>query len=333
VLSRASRALKDAAPSPAAAAATPGNGGRELPPDRRAQLPETVVKPDIGVWTRVANLWRSRDLLVYLVRKELKVKYKDSVLGFLWSMLNPAVMLVVYYFVFQVVLKNHIPLFAIFLMCGLLVWNLFSTAVPSATTAIVANAGIVKKVSFARELLAIASVGAGLVFFFLQAIVLVIALLAVRSAPDPSFLPLLIPALAALLVFTSALAVFTSAVNVYFRDMEHLTIVVLMAWFWATPIVYAYKTVAQPLSAHHLLWLYFLNPITPIVLTFQRAIYAKVSYVQHTGTHSSVVQMLPERGQLWYLLAVGIVFAVSSVLFLIALYIFGRVEGDFAEEL
>lgn len=311
--------------------------------------PIKVVTPSISIWQRVAEIWTSRELLVYLVRKELRVKYKDSVLGFVWSMLNPAMMLIVYFLVFSVVLKNGIPHFAIYLMCGLLVWNLLSTAVPSATSAVVANAGIVKKVSFSRELLALASVGAALVFFFLQAIVLVIAMVVVRTTPDLSFLPLLVPALLALLVFTAALAVFLSAVNVYFRDTQHLVEVVLMAWFWGTPIVYAYKLVSTHLSPHHLLWLYFINPITPIVLTFQRALYAQVNYVTTTSQavvydiHGkavtvihhvrTVVPLLPERSPLWFLAALLIVLGVSTVMFLFALRVFGRVEGNFAEEL
>ncbi len=353
MLSRSSRAPTDV---DVGARTGAGAGGNDLEPrllgspsgEGKPEAPR-VLEPGASVWQRVGNIWRSRELLVYLVRKELKVKYKDSALGFLWSMLNPAMMLFVYYFVFQVVLKNGIPLFAIFLMCGLLVWNLFQTAVPSATTSIVANAGIVKKVAFSRELLAVAAVGAALVFFFLQAIVLVIAMLIVRTVPAWGYLPLLVPALVALLVFTSALAVFLSAMNVYFRDTEHLMQVILMAWFWGTPIVYAYKTVAKPLSEHHVLWLYFLNPITPIVLTFQRALYAKVDRIQTTAqavvhqvngktittVHNvgTVVPMLPGRGEMWYLVALLAVIGASAALFLGSLHVFGRLEGNFAEEL
>jgi ABC-2 type transport system permease protein len=289
-----------------------------------------VVTPDVSVWSRLCGLWTHRELLLNLVRKELKVKYKDSVLGFVWSMLNPALYLLVFYFVFQIVLRNTIPQFAIYLLCGLLVWNLFSTAVPGATTSVVGNASIVKKVAFPREMLALSAVGASLVFFFLQAIVLVIALLAFQIRPALHYLPLIAAALITLLVFSSALAVFLSAVNVYLRDTQHLLELVFVAWFWATPIVYPYRTIADRLAKHGLAWVTLLNPLTPIVLTFQRALYARPEPV---GTDGKIVHVLPLAGPWWYLEVLGIVCGISAVLFLIALAVFGRLEGNFAEEL
>jgi ABC-2 type transport system permease protein len=299
-------------------------------PRWRATTPMRVVTPDVSVWSRLGGLWTHRELLIRLIRKELKVKYKDSVLGFLWSMLNPALYLLVFYFVFQIVLKNTIPTFAIFLLTGLLVWNLFSSAVPGATTAVVGNAGIVKKVAFPREMLALSSVGASLIFFFLQAIVLIIALIGFHLRPALHYLPLLIAALITLLVFSGALAVFLSAVNVYLRDTQHLLELVLVAWFWATPIVYPYRLIADRLAQHGLAWILLLNPITPVVLTFQRAIYARP---QPIGTDGHVVHILPLAGPWWYLEVLGIVCAVSAVLFVGALHVFGRLEGNFAEEL
>lgn len=289
-----------------------------------------VVTPDVSVWSRLGGLWTHRELLLNLIRKELKVKYKDSVLGFVWSMLNPALYLLVFYFVFQIVLRNTIPQFAIYLLCGLLVWNLFSTAVPGATTSVVGNASIVKKVAFPREMLALSAVGASLVFFFLQAIVLVIALLAFQIRPALHYLPLLAAALITLLVFAGALAVFLSAVNVYLRDTQHLLELVFVAWFWATPIVYPYRTIADRLAKHGLAWVTLLNPLTPIVLTFQRALYARP---EPKGTDGNIVHILPLAGPWWYLEVLGIVCGISAVLFLIALAVFGRLEGNFAEEL
>src|SRR5438132_8561392 len=157
-----------------------------------------VVSGRVDIRQRLGEMWLYRELFLGLVRKELKVRYKESVLGFLWSMLNPATSLLVYYVVFQLILKNGIPLFAIYLICGVLVWNLFSTALPGAAGSVVNNAAIIKKVSFPREILALANVGAALVHFFLQGIVLMIFLVAFRRAPDMGYLPLLVPALIAL---------------------------------------------------------------------------------------------------------------------------------------
>jgi len=171
-----------------------------------------------------------------------------------------------------VILKNGMPNFVIFLFSGLLLWNFFQTGVQAGTGVIVNNAGIVKKVSFPREILALASIGSASVFFFFQAIVMVIFMLALKAPPDWKLIPLLFLALAAVTVFAAALAVFLSAVNVYLRDTQHLVEVLLTAWFWACPIVYSYqRTISAQLHRHHLVWLYFLNPVTPLVMTFQRS--------------------------------------------------------------
>src|SRR2546423_7426134 len=152
-------------------------------------LPTRVVSARVDLRQRFRDIWSYRELFGGLVRKELKVKYKESVLGFLWSMLNPATTLLVYYVVFQLILKNGIPYFAIYLVSGILVWNLFSTALPAATGSVVGNAAIVKKVAFPREILALASVGAALVHFFLQSLVLTMFLVGFRYGPDYSYLP------------------------------------------------------------------------------------------------------------------------------------------------
>ncbi|HEX4246083.1 MAG TPA: hypothetical protein VHY77_10980, partial [Acidimicrobiales bacterium] len=137
-------------------------------------------------------------------------------------------------------------------------------------------------------------------------------------------------ALVVLLVFTGALCIFLSAVNVYLRDTQHLTEVLLMAWFWLTPIVYSYGQVSKQLAAHHLTVIYFLNPIAPIAMTFQRAIYGHTSYVDPQG---HLQPLLPHVGYSTYALGLVGELAVVSVLFMVALVVFGKLEGNFAEEL
>jgi ABC-2 type transport system permease protein len=235
--------------------------------------------------------------------------------------------LLVYYVVFQIILKSGIPYFAIYLICGVLAWNLFSTAMLGATGSIVGNSGLVKKVAFPREILPLASVGAATVHFFLQGIVLLGFLVAFRYPPALSYLPLLIPALLALLLITAALGVFLAAVNVYLRDMQHLMEIALTVWFWATPIVYPYMTVATMFTTHGIpTWVYRLNPVTPIVLAFQRAIYRET-------TPKGTAILPPTASFSWYLLQLLAVTAVSIVLFVLALTVFARLEGNFAEEL
>ncbi len=289
----------------------------------------TVVNGKVQLGQRLKDLWTNRDLLALLIRTELKVKYKSSVLGYAWSMLNPALVLGIYYVIFKVISRTQQPHFAIFLFCGLVVWNLFNGSATASTSVVVGKAGIVKKVAFPRELLALSTVGVALVMFVIQLVVLVIFLVAFQLVPDWQALVLLPLAFVALLVFTGAVSIFLSAVTVYLRDTQHLTEVLLMAWFWATPIVYPFGLIAPHLAKFHLTWLYLANPIAPIAMTFQRAIYGQTSYV-HAGT---TYPILPNWGIGHYAALDAIVLAVSIGLFLLALIVFGRLEGNFAEEL
>jgi len=299
-----------------------------------------VVSAHISVAKRLAEIWRSRELLTYLVRTEIKVKYKNSFLGLLWSMLSPAMTLVVYTLVFSVFLKNGIPHFVIFLFSGLLLWNFFSTAVQTATGVVVNNAGLVKKVSFPREILALAAVGSAGVFMFFQVCVMAIFMAALQLAPDWSLLYLLLVALIPTVVFASALAIFLASVNVYMRDTQHLVeVIVGAAWFWACPIVYSYQaTVAPKLHHHHLTWLYFLNPMTPLVMTFQRVLYNFPGLVTLTtkpppGGQPTRELLLPPWPATTYIWADALVLGVSVFMFYGAMVVFGRLAGNFAEEL
>jgi len=301
-------------------------------PSRRKR----VVSARTPTRLRIREIWHYRELLVGLVRKELKVKYKNSVLGFFWSMLNPALTLVVFYVVFQIFLKSGIPNFAIYLLSALLAWNLFSTGLPGATTSVVSNAALVKKVAFPREILAISSVGAALVHFFLQSIVLVLALLIFRYPVSGKFMVLVPVALVVLLMLTTALGVLLAAVNVYLRDTQHLLELALLAWFWMTPIVYQYRLVADKLDGKQ--WIMFLNPLTAITVSFQRAIYNKVdapsSGASRGALGGTTIHILPATDSvMWYLERLAAVGVASVVLFFIAMAVFGRLEGNFAEEL
>lgn len=291
-----------------------------------------LVSSQAGVWRQLRDVWAYRDLLGGLVRKELKVKYKDSILGFLWSLLNPALYLVIYFVAFQVVFRNGIPRFALYLICGLLVWNFFSGALGAATGAIVGNSSIVKKVAFPRVILPLASVGATFVHFLLQSIVLFGSLAFFHQTPDLAFLAIVPVAIAILVLLASAMGIFLSAVNVPFRDTQHLVELALLAWFWSTPIVYRFVEIAPRLESRGL-WsdLFFLNPVVAIVLTMQRAFYAEID-VANTN-NGEPLTMLPSEGVLWYLERLGLVAVGALVLFFMALKVFNRIEERFAEEL
>jgi len=309
-----------------------GPDGADAPGARQRSNVTRVVSAETPLWERLRSIWSRRELLVRMVRTEISVKYKNSALGLMWSMLNPALNLAVYFLVFQVILRNGMPRFVIFLFSGLLLWNLFQVGVQTGTSVVVANAGLVKKVNFPREILSLASVGSAFYFFLFQCIVMVVFMVVLHSAPAWNYLPLCLLALAGTLVFAAALGLFLSAVNVYLRDTQHLVEVLMTAWFWACPIVYQYQqNIGNHLTGKKA-WLYFLNPLVAPVLTFQRAIYAQVT-VQSTNTPSSTIDVLPHHGMAWYATLDFGVLLGSAVLFLVALGIFGRLEGNFAEEL
>ena len=245
---------------------------------------------------RIREIAAHHELLLNLVRLELKAKYKASALGFAWSLLNPAMYLVVFYIAFDVILGGGIPRFPIYLLSGLLVWNFFTTALNSGTGSVVAGAGLVKKVWFPREILPLASVGAALVHFFLQLLVLSPpwSCCAIRSGgrrcrccrwpwSTSSCWP------------PGSRSLF-SAANVYLRDMAHFVELALLAWFWVTPIVYPFTQLDR--GARRSRRVALLNPVTPIVLTFQRAFTASTG-IRRSSTRTCRL--------LWYLRNLAIV--------------------------
>jgi ABC-2 type transport system permease protein len=328
------------APAQPPGTGTPRTTGFERTPPPVAPRSKTtrVVSAKSSVRQRLVEIWRSRELLVYLVRTEIKVKYKNSFLGLLWSMLSPAMTLAVYTVVFNVLLRNGIPNFVIFLFSGLLLWNFFQTGVLTATGVIVNNAGLVKKVSFPREILALAAIGSAGVFLFFQAIVMAIFMIGLQVVPAWSLLWLLVVAFVPTLVFSAGLGILLASVNVYMRDTQHLvTVLVGAAWFWACPIVYSFQEyVAAFLQRHHIEWVYFLNPLSAIVMTFQRVLYNRMGAVRLTTSkpgHPLYAHLLPSWPATTYLWADAVVLAVAVVLFYVAMVVFGRLAGNFAEEL
>jgi ABC-2 type transport system permease protein len=267
------------------------------------------------------------ELLRNLVRKDLKVKYKGSSLGFAWSLMNPLLLLAVYYVVFQLILPGRIPSFAIYLMAGLLVWNAFSTAVQGAATSVVGNANLVKKVRFPLPVLPLSAVGFALVHFLLQMLVLVVVVVISGHEILGWQLFLAIPALAVALLFTVALSLLVAALNVRYRDTQHLLEVALLAWFWLNPIVYDVGLVREQLGRFTAV--YWLNPMANVIVTMQRAIY-KQPYVDSAQGRTLI---LADPGYVWYLEHLAISLTIGLVIFFFGLRSFRKRSADFAEEL
>jgi ABC-2 type transport system permease protein len=290
-----------------------------------------MAQTQSAVDARAAAQTRVRfELLAELVRKDLKVKYKNSALGFLWSLANPLLYLAVFTLVFEGFLDNGISWFAVLFMSGLLVWNLFNLATLSATGAVVGNANLVRKVRFPRIVLPLASVGFAGVHFALQMLVFLVFLVPVYPEAFGPQLWLVVPALAVALTFTVAMSLLASALNVRFRDVEHLLEIALLAWFWLTPIVYRVALVQEQFSqAPWLFKVYMANPMTAVVVAMQRAIYR----FPVSTKDGRVLQVLPADGYGFYLRWLGVAAVISVVLLGIGLWTFRRLQADFAEEL
>jgi ABC-2 type transport system permease protein len=291
--------------------------------------PVRVVSARLGLPQRLKNLWSRRELLLGLITSDIRIKYKNSTLGLFWSMVSPAITLGVYFLVFGLFLKNGYPNFVIYLFSGLIVWNLFQNSINTATGVIVDRAALVKKVSFPREILALSNVGAAVVYFVVQLFVLIIFVSAVGHAPAWKFILILPISFLSLYLFTCALAVVMSAVNVYLRDMKHLMEVLLQLWFWMTPIVYSYSHAIAPfLQRHGITWVYFLNPVTLIVMTFQRVFYVN-TIVHSTIAPHPLIEVLPTWSFDKFLILNAALLGFAIVAIFVGEAIFGRLEGDF----
>lgn len=277
------------------------------------------------VRVHLAEIWEYRELLVGLVRRELKVRYKSSALGFLWSMAQPVFLLCVYSLVFSI-LGAGFEGFPVWLLSGLIVWTYASTTLSKSVDAITVNQSLVSKVAFPRAILPLATLGAALVHLFLQGIALAIALAVMWHGIAWDYLWLLPLGIVALTLLLASASLVLSTVNVYARDTRHLLDLALVALFWANPIIYDFQRASTWFVNRGLpAWLPLVNPLTPVVTAFQRTIFA-----------SSTVggrRLLPDVGQWWYLRNIAIVLVVGSALFIAALRMFDRAEGNFAEAL
>ncbi|MGH2578889.1 MAG: ABC transporter permease, partial [Actinomycetota bacterium] len=223
------------------------------------------------------------------------------------------------------------PNFPIYLLSGLLAWNLFSVSLTGGARTVIDNANLVKKVSFPREVLPLSAVGVALVDFVLQSAVFLLYIVVSGYGfhlPELVIYPL---AFATLLVFTLALTFWLAALNVRYRDIQHLLNVALLVWFWMTPIVYSAFKVQEVLAGRKILgvslWgLYQANPLASIAMGFQRALYGVIRPV---GSD----QVLPEVSLAWLAGVLAIVLAASVAFLLYTWRRFFDLSGDFAEEL
>jgi ABC-type polysaccharide/polyol phosphate export permease len=237
---------------------------------------EVARKPAPGGSASIANCKmielvrdsiRYRELIWALALKELKVRYKRSVLGFLWALLNPMLLMLVLTVVFSSVLKMNIPHYAIFLLSMILPWTFFSQSLAYAAESVVGNGDLLKKIRVAKVIFPLAAVASNMINLLLSLIPLILIVLVMGHPFYVTWLYLPVPLLA-LTIFTIGAAFFFAAANVYYRDVAHILQVVLQVWFYITPILYSIDFFPAQYR-----WIFKLNPLIFVMNGFRLSVY------------------------------------------------------------
>jgi ABC-type polysaccharide/polyol phosphate export permease len=218
----------------------------------------------------VTGLYSYRELLRNLVIKDLKLKYRGSVFGFLWSLVNPLLMIVVYTVAFTYILRVRSEGFIFYLMLGLLSWTFFANSASMSTGAIIDNAGLLKSVSFPRAILPIATVLFNLAQYLLTMLVFLPVMIAWYHVPLSAPMVLFPVFLALQTMFTIGVAMILATATAFFRDVRHLLEVALQVLFWTTPIVYELALIPERMRL-----LVLMSPMSPFVVAYQRIFFAR----------------------------------------------------------
>lgn len=261
----------------------------------------------MGILAPVSEMYRYRELIRNLVARDLRVRYRNSVLGFLWCLLNPLLMMGVFTLVFTVLMRSNIPNFPVFILIGILAWNLHTTAVMGAVGSVVDNSTLVMKVYFPRELLPLSVVLSNTVNFVLALIALfgVIVVFDVRLTASVLYVPVI---LLVQVTFTAGLALILSALTVFFRDVRIIMETVMLAWFFLTPIFYRLEDLFPEYSR----LVYIANPLASIISAYRDVLY---------------LGGMPGLDFLTRTFATALAFLVVGLIF------FRRCAGRFGEEL
>ncbi|HSK08978.1 MAG TPA: ABC transporter permease [Vicinamibacterales bacterium] len=261
--------------------------------------------------SNLRSLLRYRGLIQSLVARELKARYRGSVLGFFWSFINPLLLLLIYSFVFSVVLPARVEglePYALFLFCGILPWTWFSSSVLESANVLIAGGNLIKKVLFPAEVLPIVTVLANLVHFLLGLPILVIFLIYYQRIPELGGLAWFPVVLLVQLVLTLGIALIVSALTVHFRDIKDILSNLVTFWFFATPIIYPMSAMPSPVARR----LLNLNPFTHLAISYQEILFYPGGF-----------------GHWKWLVALGV---ASVGVFLLGYFLFDRLRDSFAEE-
>ena len=235
------------------------------------------------------------ELTTNLIARDLKTKYRGSVLGVFWSLLNPLLLMLVYTVVFSKIARLPIPRYPVFLLAGLVPWNAFALSLASATTSVVDNAGIVRKVYFPLEILPISAVLSATVNFLISLTLL--AALAIIFGVHLGLSLLLLPVLIVLqIAFTIGLGSLLAAFDVFFRDVQYFLSVLLIVWFFGTPVVYSLDMVPAGLRPY-----FELNPMAWLISCYQSLwYYGRMPDWASLGAFTGVALVMLALGWLGY---------------------------------
>ncbi len=253
------------------------------------------------------EIYTYREMIYSLVRKDLRGRYKGSILGFFWTFLNPLLQLIVYTIVFSTIMRMGIEKYYLFLFVALIPWIFFSTSIQGGASCIIAQKSLVTKIYFPREVIPIAHVTSAFVnMLYCFVIVFIVVFASKVSVGFPALLCL--PVIMAIqYILALGIAFLVSAVTVYFRDFEHILGIVTMAWMYLTPVIYPITMVPE-----RYMTIFRLNPMTPITIAYRDILYYGIR--PHMGT-----------------LLQG--FGLGVAILIIGLLIFNVLKGHFAEEL
>jgi ABC-type polysaccharide/polyol phosphate export permease len=262
------------------------------------------------VFANLRQLVRYRGLIQTLVARDLKARYRGSVLGFVWSFVNPLLLLGIYSFIFTTIMPSRVEgvePYALFMLCGILPWTWFSSSLTEASGSLISGGNLIKKVLFPAEVLPIVSVLANMVHFFLALPIVIVFLLLYRHPPDGLELVWFPVVVGVQLVFTVGLALLLAALTVHFRDLRDVLANVLTLWFFITPIIYPwFQRELQPYRT-----LFNLNPFTHLAVSYQELLFFPGPF-----------------GHWRWLLALG---GASIAVFLAGYWLFDRLRDSFAE--
>jgi ABC-2 type transport system permease protein len=306
---------------------TSGAGGAARLPTRAEQAAGWRAPGQDAGWL---NPIRERFLLRLLVRKELRVRYRGSALGMLWSYVKPAVQFIVFYIALGVFLQlnRDTPAYAVYLFSGIVVVNLFGEVFGNATRSITGNQALVSKIYLPSELFPWASMIVALVHFLPQLLVLVVGALLFGWLPSVTAAVAFLLGIVILVVFTMGLGMITAALNAAFRDVENFVDLIVMVATWLSPVLYRISMVEDAIGGTIWWWLYQLNPLTIVVELFHVAFWRFTPPVVEAVAADPTLVGPREPFGLWW---AGLLIAAAT--FVAGTVLFERSKRRFAQEL